>query len=107
MPTKDKTASTKRTYLEDFEFTCNRVRDEDRLISDRFSWLLTSQTIFVGAYAILLTQNNIPEQVQVALDLIPPVTCLICLINYVSILGAVLAIYLFAVLLIKIIQNIV
>jgi hypothetical protein len=85
MPTKRN--SDKQTYDEDLEFTQDRVRDEDRLIGDRFSWLLNSQTIFLASYAILLQLN---QQNGIILPVIALGTCAI---NYISIMGAVLSIY--------------
>lgn len=93
--------STKRnliaqTYEEDLEFTQNKVRDEDRLIGDRFSWLLNSQTIFLASYAILFQldlQKNVSQSQELFFHLIPIIALGTCAINYISILGAVFSIY--------------
>jgi hypothetical protein len=94
MPTKR--SSDKRTYHEDLEFTQDRVRDEDRLIGDRFSWLLNSQTIFLASYAVLFQlnqQNGIIQGQESFFRFVPVIALGTCAINYISILGAILSIY--------------
>ena len=82
-------------YERDLNLALDRIHHEDVLIDNRFNWLLTSQTIFVAAYAIplQLSQSDSSPEIQKIFLLIPFMAILIWLMNYLGLLGALLSIY--------------
>ncbi len=74
-----------------YERTFSRIVREDELINHRMVWLLTSQSILFGAYAL---QKPSPSQ-SIIVQLIPWVALSLCLLIYTSIIAAVLATYCF------------
>jgi hypothetical protein len=76
------------TYREAFDFYLGRIHHEDTLIGQRLGWLLTSQSIFWGAYLALLGQDYKPNVLLLA-----PIAVFLCFLNYFSILAAIVAIY--------------
>jgi hypothetical protein len=79
-------------YAEALRRILDRIHHEDTLVDRRFSWLLTSQAIFLSMYEIVLKLNpgSSPSPV---FGLIPPFALVICVLNYVSLLAALFAIY--------------
>ena len=98
MSQESKSPVSDERYKERFDFILERgIHYEDKLIADRFSWLLNSQTIFLAAYAILFQLNLPPSapQYDSGLRFIPLVALFTGSLNYVSILGALITIYRF------------
>ena len=62
----------------------DELYEEDKLIKDRITWLLTSQTILFTAYGFLKTESQI-------LYLIVPLGFIISWLIYIGVLAALLA----------------
>jgi hypothetical protein len=86
----DKSPMSNSVYAEALHRILDRIHHEDTLIDRRFSWLLTSQAIFLSMYEIILKLGSSPSP---AFGLIPPFALTICLLNYLSLLAALFAIY--------------
>ncbi len=95
MTTEEKlTPITDKIYRDVLFKTLERIHHEDTLINQRFGWLLTSQTIFCALIGVLFQKLN--EQNPITVIWIAPIALIplaTCLINYTSILAAVIAIY--------------
>lgn len=76
-----------------FSDSRNRIVHEHSLINNRINWMLTSQTIFFGIYAMLITDTGISnDKYGYFVDLIPWLSLVTGVLIYVSILAAILAI---------------
>jgi hypothetical protein len=100
----DKSPMSDSTYAEALRRILDRIHHEDTLIDRRFSWLLTSQAIFLSLYEIVVkldsSSNSCPtpcpsvcSSPSPVFGLIPPFALIICLLNYLSLLAALFAIY--------------
>jgi hypothetical protein len=88
--TSDGTGPSKLTDKSPYDRAVERIVREDDLINHRLSWLLTSQTIFLGTYVVLLTQlKNVPSNLP---PLIIWLALVSCVLIYVSVLAAMFAI---------------
>jgi len=93
--------NTPLSALEYYNLVRERIEHEDNLIVQRLTWLVGSQSFLFTAYAIvsngLMTPPPQPaylhfgEQLQLLFQLIPIVATLTCILIYVSILAAVVA----------------
>jgi hypothetical protein len=72
-----------------------RIQREDELMNHRMNWLLTSQTILLGAYTIQFSQQQATSFTHPIFAIIPAIALLMCCIMHGSIIAAVLAIRFF------------
>jgi hypothetical protein len=101
----NKQAMNSKKFPSEFTFISNekdklevyldRLHNEERLIADRVGWMLGSQTLFLGTYALLFEKIPLPHQLE-NMDKVLPITALVIgLMNYLSIMAGVIAIYSF------------
>jgi len=83
--------------ISDFSDGRTRIVHEYNLINNRINWMLTSQTIFFGIFAIIITDSGIKMNDYNNFEiLIPWLSIITAILIYVSILAAVFAIRKFA-----------
>jgi DNA-binding NarL/FixJ family response regulator len=83
-----------------FEHAVSRIMREHDLFNHRLTWLVTSQTLFLTAYALLTNQyaylstlkTSPSPEIQGFISAIPWVGLTLCALMYLSIIGALFAI---------------
>ena len=87
------------TMCKEKDDLADKIRHEYTLTNNRVNWLITSQTIFFGIYAIVYSNQEVINRLEFAkvFQVIPWVGLASCTVIYISILAAIWATRIFVI----------